>query len=265
MNKIQRTQEYYQLLIDKFSTSGRSPHQKQVYEEIKSLVGTCSSLEEIQAKMKAQGYYEKPGQALFLDKMASLRDAAKENGFPEVAATYDQKYNEVKQDFSQAYATGYEQEVSRKLGKRGQIVGAVNSLFQNYLQFLARTDYDNPQTYTDRVKQAAHEIHGYGSDIETALKDSYYQEHIPLTGQEYQEFTSLTLNMYNGNTHSLFNPETCDQEFSSIWAEIKENKDRIKEIGKSENARSKRKVYLALPPEEKGQDYRFVEPKEEGR
>lgn len=49
MNKIERSQEYYQLLIDKFEKSGRSPRQKQVYEEIKALVGTCSSVEEIQS------------------------------------------------------------------------------------------------------------------------------------------------------------------------------------------------------------------------
>ncbi len=265
MNKIERSQEYYQLLIDKFEKSGRSPRQKQVYEEIKALVGTCSSLEEIQAKMKEQGYYEKPGQALFLDKMASLRDAATANGFPEVAATYDQKYNEVAADHSQAFATGYEQEVSRHLNKRGQLVGCINELFQLYLQFLARTDYDNPAEIEQKVNKVAHEMNGYSSSLEACLNDSYYREHVGLSDAEYENFKAWAHDIKGGNAAAYYEPNVCDDEFNAIWSTIKGHKDRIKEIGKSEGARSKRKVYMALPPQEEGGDYRFVEPREEGR
>lgn len=265
MNKIERSQEYYQLLIDKFEKSGRSPRQKQVYEEIKALVGTCSSLEEIQSKMKEQGYYEKPGQALFLDKMASLRDAAKDNDFPEVAETYQQKFSEVEQDYSQAFATGYEQEVSRKLHKRGQIVGAINELFQLYLQFLARNDYESPGDLEQKVNKVAHEMHGYSSSMEEALDTKYYRDHVGLSDAEYENFKSWALGIKSKGAASFYDPNSCEEEFNAIWSTIKQHKDKIKEIGKSEGARSKRKVYMALPPQHEGGDYSFVEPREEGR
>ena len=61
MDRIKRTADYYQLLIDKFAKTGQSPNQLRVYKEIKELVLSCSSYEEIQQKMKSGGYYESPG------------------------------------------------------------------------------------------------------------------------------------------------------------------------------------------------------------
>lgn len=265
MDKIQRTQHYYQLVIDKFTASGRSPHQLQVHKELLELVKTCSSYEEIQSKMKSQGFYEKPAQALFMDKMASLRDAALVNGFNEVAETYDQKYKEVAADYSQAYATGYEQEVARKLNKIGNIVGAVNALFQLYLQFLSRYDYEDPMEYVTKVRNLANEIHGNGSELADALNDSYNREHVELNDQAYQEFVRCIIELNTGNIGHHFDPKGCDEEFNELWPKLKEQKDKIKEIGKAEEARSKRKVYMAIPPDEEGGEYLYVEPREEGR
>jgi len=263
MDKIQRSAEYYQLLIDKFEKSGRSPNQAQVYKEVKELVLQCSSYEEIQSRMKNEGYYEKPGVALFMDKMASLRDSNKDNGFDDVAAVYQRKYDEVNADGSQMHITGYEQEVMAGLAKRGNIVGHINELFHNYLAYLNRAVYEDPFDYINKVRESAKGIEENGMSLSEALNHSYYKEHVRLDGAEYDKFVRIIEKINLGNLQDDFNTEDADEKFSKAWEVLKSQKKEQGELSKKEDARTKRVVFLALPPKEKGGHYEIVERREE--
>jgi hypothetical protein len=213
--------------------------------------------------MKNEGYFEKPGEALFLDKMASLRDAAKDNGFDVVAAVYQKKYDEVKAEGSQMFVTGYEQDVMAELSRIGNIVSNVNSLFHHYLAYINRSVYDEPSKFINNVRESVKGIEENGSTLMEALNDPYNKAHVLLEEPGYSKFITTIDKIYKGAIQDDFRKDEIEANFEKAWEVLKPLKKEQVELGKSEAKREKRVVFLAYPGDKLGDDYRIVERREE--
>jgi hypothetical protein len=265
MDKLKMTVEYYQLLIDKFAKTGQSPNQLRVYTEIKELVQNCSSLEEIQDKMKSGGYYESPGQALYMDKMMALKKAADENNFIELASIYQARYDEVKADFNKMYETGYEQKVSAFYSKLSSMLGAFYDIFNNYWGHKSANIFDlGYKSSLETLRENQKKLNSLGTDFRTLAQDPYFRKHIGLEDGDYMIFVA--------EADSLMNKFDADQsELNQIktvadaaWGILKDKKSEIQAIGRREEAKSKRSVYMIVPPVSASGKYQFLFNEQEG-
>lgn len=78
--------------------------------------------------MKKEGYYESPTQALYLDKITALENAAKQNSFTELALIYKERVDEVKLDSHKMFETSYHHKVSAFYNKTATIYTTSNRL-----------------------------------------------------------------------------------------------------------------------------------------
>ncbi|MEQ9365535.1 MAG: hypothetical protein RIF32_14915, partial [Leptospirales bacterium] len=185
-DRIQRSVHYYRLLANKHAGTGLGENQARVYAELAELVGRCSTLEEIQQRMREQGYLEKPAQALYLDKLAAHKKAAEENDFPSVAQIYQTKFETVRADPRAAFTAGWEQEVARELNRIGDIVGALNEIFAAYLRYQGAHPADDARKKAARsILENAAVIQQNGASFEAVVDQAYFRRHSPLDDARY--------------------------------------------------------------------------------
>ena len=184
--KIDESVGYYSLLADKHAASGRGKNQERVYRELAALVGQCSTYEETQARMKAGGYYESPGQALFMDKMLAHRDAALQLRFLALAQIYQRKHDEVAANARAMHVPGWEQEVGRELGRIAKVVDAFHELMSAYYEFHCAYFGARAEPLA-RLRSAAQKMVDQGESFEAVVASPYYRKHSPLADDKYQQ------------------------------------------------------------------------------
>lgn len=265
MNEIQKTVEYYQLLIDKFQKTGLSPKQLQIYKEIRQLVEGCSSYEEIQSRMKNEGYYESPGQALYLDRMMAQKNAAKENGFVELEALYQSRYDEVKLDSSKMHDASYSSKAMSILARYATIMDTMFGIYTEYCYHNAANVYDDHayKGSLNNIREKHAFLKSMGTSFREVSDNSYYREHIDLSDSKYQLFLTTVESLLNKYGPDRSEVEPFEKTFKAVWGKLKDKKTEVQRIGKLEDARTKRSFYLVVPPPDKNGSYEFINNEQE--
>ncbi len=265
MNEIQRTIDYYQLLIDKFEKTGLSPHQLKVYREIQDLVQGCSSYEDIQSKMKSQGYYESPGQALYLDAIMAQKNAAKQNGFTELEELYLARYNEVKADGSKMHVTGYSEKASSILSKYSTLMDALFEIYINYCTYNGANPYDTLRYNgsLDNIRKYHAVFQTLGTSFEEISATSYYRQHIGLEDDKYQMFISEVKTLLQKREPERSEIQPFEEELKLMWPKLKDKRVEVQAIGKLEDAKTKKSIYLVVAPSDNKGKYTFTSNQQE--
>ncbi len=262
MDKIERSAYYYKLKADKFEKTGRSHEQQRVHRELETLVRGCHSLEEIQQKMGEQGYFDKPAQALMMDKMASLRDAAQECGFTKVAEIYQGQYDKIKRDPNLMYTdTEYSTLVTKELGRISTICGEVHTIFMEYIAIkdlnvnpCAEEDFNK---HKSNILTSITRIQEHGALIGDALNDSYNREHCGIDDAGYDKFKQFVMNIANEMFDGSYKQE-FDEVYNRAWEVLKSKKNELVEIARKDVSLQSRSTYLSIPPENAGGEYELV-------
>ena len=266
MDKVQKSAEYYQLVADRMEKSGLSHYQAKVYKELTQLVLSCGSIEEIREKMKKEGYYESPAQALYLDKFAALEKAAKQNDFTELALIYKERVDEVKSDFLKMYETGYNNKVIAFYTKLSSKLTSFYEIYSNYITYKTSNIFDHSYKRSlDAIREFQKSLNGLGTDFVSVANEKYFRDHIALEDVAYAAFVSETETLFH-----KFGPEAMEEQSvrslgDAAWAILKDKKSEAQEILKKENARSKRSVFIAVPPKDVNGKYEFLFNEQEER
>jgi len=252
--KIDESVGYYSLLADKHAASGRGKIQQRVYSELVALVGQCSTYEEIQERMKTGGYYESPGQALFMDKMLAHRDAALELRFLALAQIYQQKHDEVAASSRAMHVPGWEQEVARELARIGKVVHAFNDLMSAYYEF--HCAYFGAQGEPlAKLRSAAQEMLDLGESFETVVTTPYYRRHSPLAEDKYQQ-ALVTMRELLQQTPDY---SALEADFRARHEALVANSDpsALLQALQEYEARKRRSVNLCVAPDEAPGEYTY--------
>ncbi|MEA3265862.1 MAG: hypothetical protein U9P42_02820 [Candidatus Fermentibacteria bacterium] len=265
MNEIQRTVEYYQLLIDKFQKTGLSPEQLRIYKEIKELVEGCSSYDEIQSRMKNEGYWESPGQALYLDRMMAQKKAARENGFTELEALYQSRYDEVKADASKMHDAGYSSKAMSILAHYSNIMDTMFGIYTEYCYHNSANVYDDLsyRGSLNNIREKFSLLKSMGTSFREVSVNSYYREHIDLSDSEYQLFLTTVESLLNKHEPDRSEVEPFEETYKVAWGKLKDKKAEVQRIGELEDARTIKSFYLAVPPPDKNGSYELINNEQE--
>ena len=256
MEEIQKTMEYYQLLIDKFDKTGQSPNQLRVYKEVRQLVSECSSYDEIQSRMKSEGYYEKPAQALYMDKMSALKRAAEDNGFVELAKVYQDRYDEVSADAAKMFETGYEQRAGDFLKKHSKKFGAFYEIFLNYLYYKSTSIFNSTyKNSLNAIRENFSVLTEVGTSFEEVANDSYFREHINLDDANYMIFVAEAKSLISRTEPDASEVKRLQDMTMASWEILKNKRKETQDIGHAEDARAKKSVFLINPPEDASGSY----------
>ncbi len=259
MDKIQQSAEYYQLLVDRKEKSGLSPHQAKIYKELKQLVLSCGSVEEIQEKMKKEGFYESPAQAMYLDKFKSLENAAQQNDFTELALIYKERVDEVKTDVHKMYETIYNQKVLAFYTKLSNMLNSFYEIYSNYLTHKTSNIFDySYKSSLDSIRENQKKLIELGTDFISISNEKYFRDHILLEDTAYSSFVSETETLFQKFNYDPAEEQSVRDLGDAAWAILKDKKSEVQEIDKSENARTKRSVFLAVPPKDANGKYELL-------
>ncbi len=265
MNEIQKTVEYYQLLIDKFEKTGLSPEQLRIYKEIRELVEGSSSYEEIQTRMKNQGYFESPGQALYLDRIMAQKNAAAETGFTELEELYQSRYHEVKADASKMHDASYSTRAMSILARYATIMDTMFRIYTEYCYHNAANVYDD-HSYKgslNNIREKYALLTSMGTSFEEVAGNSYYREHIDLSDSRYQLFLTTVEELLLKHGPDSSETDPFEATLKVMWEKLKDKKTEVQRIGKLEEARQKRSIYLVVPPPDKNGSYEFINNEQE--
>ena len=254
MNKVEESARYYQMMAARHEASGRAPNQARVYGELAALVGQCSSLEEIQSGMQAGGYYQSPAQALVLDKMLALRDAARDVGFTVLAGVYQRRHDEVAADYNRAFTTGWEQEAQRELNRIGNNVAAFNELMSAYFEFRCchPSGQDKP---LEKLRNAVATLETNGESFESVVANPYYRWHSAYSDQ-----------VYNSAVHVIRQVLAAPPDTTAAMADIATRAKSVQDAGdekalteaeKAYQATQRRSAYLCVAPDDAPGPYTY--------
>ena len=258
-DKIERSAYYYELQHKKHAASGRGPNQARVYGELVELVRSCSSLEEIQNKMRAGGYFESPGQALYLDKMLALRDAARDNGLESIALLYQKRHDEVAADYQKAFVTGFEQDIQKEFNRIGNIVSSINEMIAAYLRVLGLHPADGEHGKALAVlAREAESIKKNGGDFSRNARDPYFRKHSPLSDENYEKAIAGIEAIQAGAKQPGDQAEISGRTKAALEV-IKPRVEELKELGHEFNSRCDRSAFLSIAPEDAPGPYERTE------
>lgn len=256
--KSERLAEFYRLIAARCEKSGLAPHQAQVNRELAALAPQAESAEDMQEKMKAGGYYEKPGQAVYLDKMAVLAKAAEDNGHPELAKIYRERYAEVQADYAKAFVTGYEQKVSAFNIRQNNILNAFYDIFLYWISWMTEDTYTrNSGKTASSIKECCEKLKKLETSFAATAADPYYRKHIELDDKHYAAFAAAIPGIISAGPDQVAQ-DTLEKEFARVWAIVGSKKSEIQAIGKREEAKSKRSVWMVIPPKDAAGEYEFT-------
>jgi hypothetical protein len=259
MEQINNAAAYYQLLIDKFEKTGQSPNQLRIFKEIKELVLGCSTYEEIQTKMKNGGYYISPAQAMFMDKMQALKKAAEHNRFPELAKIYQDKYNEVSENSNAMYDIGYSQLVSEFYLRKSNILNAFYEIFLNFLTHKNANIYDlNYKSSLNNIRENQKKLQALNTDFTLVAQDPYFRNHIGLDDPAYARYVDEVLILFQKYEVDPSEESAIKALADEAWSVLQSKKAEIQEIGKREEERIKRSVFIAVPPKDINGKFEFL-------
>ena len=252
-DKIQKTVEYYTIVADRHKEAGYGPEQEKVHLELAEMVATCSSYEEIQEKMKAQGLVEKPAQALMVDKLNNHANAARKNDLNELAAIYEKRKEEIKADFNASYQIGWEEEVSTELARMNNNVDVVNELAGYYLEVIM-TPSKSPTTKVlhEKINACFDKLKGLSE--EEALIRPYIRKHVSFNDENYERFKNCLLSIRRGDNKEETS-ESHDERIREIISFANTNKGKLKETSKAFQEKCSRRGVLYITPEDRNGEY----------
>lgn len=256
--KSERLAKFYNLIAERCEKSGLAPHQAQVNRELAALAPQAASAEDMQEKMKAGGYYEKPAQAVYLDKMAVLAKAAEDNGHPELAKIYRERYTEVQADFSKAFVTGYEQKVSAFNIRQNNILNAFYDIFMYWITWMTEDTYNrNSGRTAASIKECCTKLEALHTSFAATAADPFFRKHIELDEKNYAAFAAAIPGIITTGPDQAAQ-DALEKEFARVWAIVRDKKTEIQAIGKREEAKSKRSVWMVIPPKDADGEYEFT-------
>jgi hypothetical protein len=251
-DKVDQSAAYYELLARKHEQSGRGPNQARVYRELVALVRQCSSLEEIQSRMKAGGYYESPAQALVLDKLLAHRDAAAELGFHRLAAIYQQQHDAVAADYRAAWNTGWEQQAKQELHRIGNVVGAFNDLMSGYYGYRCSQVLSWGESI-EAIRAAARAIEAAGETVDGVVGNPYYRRHCPLDDDRYQAAVATIRWLLTSDP----DPAAAEADWRARTQAVVDAGDesRLRQLQQQYEAGQRRSVNLCVAPDDQPGPY----------
>ncbi len=257
-DKIQRSVYYYELLAQKHTESGLAPNQAQVYSDLAKLVGECASYEEIQSRMKAEGYWEKPAQALYLDKMHAREKAAREFAptLDGAADLYRAQHDRVAADYQAAYVTGWDQDVAKELNRVGDIVGALDEMLALVLQLRGLFPADPGHAKAvQRLRDLARRIEGAGSSFAEAVGQDYFRKHSVLGDEQYAAAVRDIQDVLAADPDRTAAEAELQERSRAALEVVKSRAEDLKQMGREFEGRCTRTVYLAWAPEKEPGEY----------
>ncbi len=261
-DKIARSVHYYELLARKHGENpeGLGEHQARVHTELAELVSQCTSLAEIQERMRAQGYLEKPAQALLLDSLAAHRRAAEEHGpaFTEIVRLYAEHAAAVAENYQTAHAGGPEQQIARELNRIGNVVGALGDMFAAHLR--ARGTHPDDMAHTQalaQIRAGAATIQSNGESFDATVDDPYFRRHSPLSDAAYAAARDGIRSVLSAGDSSSPAPTPdapcIETRVRAALEAVEPRVDELKQLGLELDRRSGRAVWLSVaPPDEPG-------------
>jgi antitoxin component of RelBE/YafQ-DinJ toxin-antitoxin module len=263
-NDIQKAIELYDLMSSRLERSKMAAHQSRVYREIGDLIRDCTTLEEVQEKIKGSRYYTAPTIALFKDRLAAQKKAADENGMPDLAAVYADKLREIEADESAVYKTGYEQKAADIWRRHGIKASAFVKIFNHYCAMAAAIPFGT-EIASDHLELVAafEEMESVGADFATLAADPKFRSLVNAADGGYREFVREAPRFRSNAPDLSAEKEGVESELNAIWASIKANEQSIKAIGKRCRERTKRAQCIVIPPGSADGEYEYTDVFEE--
>lgn len=244
-----RSVYYYQLLVKKHKASGLGVNQARVYQELSDLIAACTELKEMQLKMKSAGYFEKPAQALYIDKMLAHAKAARELGFVKVAEIYEDRSAEVEADYNKAWVTGFEKKVNEELNRISEVVDTWRSIFQSYECYLGAPLAYRAEEQT-RISIAVNKIQKLGEKLESLSDNLFYRKFIVLDDARYAEAIQKIHALQSANLDIAAAQNELKTRTEAMLKSPGIDRQKLSDLGKDFDSRCKRSVYLCVAPRE---------------
>ncbi len=262
MSDINRCIYLYDIMAKRFEKSPLAKNQARVYAEIRDYIKTCSSVNEALEKIKNSKYYTAAEQALMMDKMHSFAAAAKDNGMPELAQIYEEKYKEIEENYLKAYETGYTQKVAAVWIKENNRISAFCGIYTAYIELICcgfePAEINEKQS---RLIEAFKALYAAGADFNELCDNSHYRSLIPANDHGFAKFRAEAPLLANAAPDKSAFKAEFDSEFNRIWTDINNNKEQVLAAGNGANLR--RGACVAVPPKDKSGRYEFTLREEE--
>lgn len=261
MSSVELSLELYNLMLKRLESTGVSEYQAQIYRELIELLKTCEDMEEAKEKFKEPRYYLGPSIALMQDKITAFKNAAMENGMPDVAAVYEKKLKEIEADNNEIYVAGHEQTALSLKVKHIQSMEAFVNIYNAYATLMC--NYSNGQSEKENnekdLRRAFDSLINMGRDFNELAKIERYRRLVLIDDAGYEKFVKEAPEIASKGIDFTGERDKCFKESIEAWEKVKSNKDAIKAKGTEFLSKQKRAYVVAMAPDSVQGRYEYKE------
>lgn len=247
---IEKVKIMYDLMVERFESSPHGRNQAEAYRKVRALADECSSVAEMTARLQNEGYNKLPAIALITDKVEAHRLAAIENGLKEHADIYDQVLDDIKDNPDNAYLTGFYDDISRADKRYAKTIERLMGCFNDYLYFKVK----NEKSANAHI--VFNEWEKEGVDFKEIVYKKAFRSHFACS----DEFLELFINEYEMFIAGklLGTPKVEKNEIEKVFKDIKQHKDQLRLVAKTELPRYRRASAMSIAPNSSEGDYEYV-------
>ena len=261
MGDITRALELYSLMAKRYEKSGYAPRQAQVYNEMVEFMKDCASAEEAAMKIRNSKYFLAPSVALMQDKLTVLEQAARENGMPELAKLYQEKIEEIEENTETMYDTTYVTKAQNLKVQYMQTYEAFIDVYNFYLT-LSCTNVIDDVVVRDGIKDmkiALSQLIKPSSNFNELANLPRFRALIPVNDESYACFVNFIAKFNEQAVDFTEEKEEIQAEYDKTLALLANYENTIKAAGKTNLAKIKRSLVLAVAPQAKLGCYRYID------
>jgi len=235
MEKLKKALELYRLMLERMEKSGHAPHQVDYYKECIEFNKAFKTGDEAMAEMRKSHLFTGGGDAFALDDIFNRKWAAEENKEDELIELYANRYNEVKNnpkvimDYTKTMPfTQKVQDLEIKISRRREnFVQVCQGYFEMKMEIEGSEDYELALT---KIKGGYGKMEADGKPFFEAASEEKYRNLLFIPDEGYKIFLK-GVEQIIANTNVK---QAEDSDMEGQWADLKANKEEIKEVGKSE-------------------------------
>lgn len=257
-NEMQRIKQNYDLFVKRYTATPYTPRQADVYKRIRSFLDECDTADIATERMRKEGYNMETTCAVPADKVYACMCAAREFELDELAEACRKVYDEMVNDSSTAFQTGFYADLQKERDKVQRKMEIISACFTDFLA------YDIYQSFDDKEEQYirnADALQNAGISLSDILKKKAYRQCLSCDDAYMQRF----INEYPAIAAAANSKKTNEAEMKALqetldaeWPKIKDRKDDLQKIYKSNTTDYKFSLTLSKAPDSSEGDYQYT-------
>ncbi len=254
--------EHYRLLVDHLREGGCSPNQVRALEERAKLRARCDGSDEFRKKLEELNMLHEPARGAKLDELLLMERAARESGDDERAALYARAAMELEpvHEYNALHTltSQWTERLRSFTEEREEQLHRLTVVMVSYAELACLHGADRDRAVTlAMLRENCEKIEEAGAVVEQLIFHRWYRAHLPFNDAQCAAAAREIRKMRSWPDIDAQAMQDIRAKMTESLREIQGRETELARLAADEDARSRRKEFLAVAPDDAPGPYAF--------